>query len=147
MEKQVTVATFDETAMAYIARSKLEASGIPCYLANEHLVGMVCYYANAVHGIDLKVHESDAALARELLTEELSPGDITPEIRELAPDLDTALFEPETVCPRCGSGDVRRISFGRLSLYLAFLLGAIPLRWRSRPCTCKACGHKWREKP
>lgn len=55
MEGQMTIATFDDLGVARIARGKLEGAGIPCFLLNEHIVGVNPLYANLVHGIDLIV--------------------------------------------------------------------------------------------
>ena len=143
MEKGITIASFDDLALAYIARSKLEAAGISCYLANEYLVGVNSLFANLVQGIDLKVLESDAAIARELLTGQLSRLDLTPEDKALAPDLEEALFEPDCVCPRCGSTDVKRYSPRRLFMALSYFAFGIPLTSRRSLYACRVCGHKW----
>ena len=145
MEKEITIASFDDLSLAYIARSKLEAAGIPCYLANEYLVGLNSLFANLVQGIDLKVLESDAAIARELLTGPLSRLDLTPEDKALAPDLEEALFEPDCACPRCGSADVKRYSPRRLFMALSYFAFGIPLASRRSLYACRVCGRKWQD--
>ena len=145
-EGPVTVASFDDLASAYIARSKLDHAGIPCFLSNEYVVGVNCLYSGLVQGVGVQVPAACAELAREILTEELAPEDIAPEEKNLAPDLETALFEPEQTCPQCGGSDVAHSSPQRRLLVLSYFLGGIPLRWRSVSCICRACGAKWRDR-
>ena len=145
MEKRVIIASFNDLSMAYIARSKLESAEIPCFLANEHLVAVDRLYVNAVQGVNLTVWESDAAMAKELLAEDLSQEDIAPEDRECAPDLEKALFEPEFVCPRCGSDDIAKISLRRILLVTPLLLFLPPVVSRKAICRCRACSRIWRE--
>ena len=140
----MTIASFDDLYLAYIARGKLEAAGISCFLTNEHLVGVNCLFANAVKGVDLTVWESDAAIARELLAGAVSRTDISTEDKALAPDLEEALFEPEFVCPRCGSSDIAKFSLRRPLLVVSSLFG-LPLKSRKSICRCRVCSHLWRE--
>ena len=144
-EKTVVVASFDELSLACIARSKLNAAGITCFLTNEYLVGVHYLYVAAVHGMDLIVLESDAAVAHELLAGSLSRCDLTPEDKMLAPDLENALFEPETFCPRCGSSDVAQYSLRRMLVVVSYLFFGIPLASRKAVCRCRVCARKWRE--
>jgi len=63
----VTVASFDTLPDAAIARGRLEAEGIPCQLADAHLVQADWLYSIAVGGIRLRVPAAAAGRARELL--------------------------------------------------------------------------------
>lgn len=147
MSGLVTIASFSDLASAYIARSKLESAEIPCFLSDEYTVGVNCFYSGFVQGIDLRVNAADVAFARELLTEDVSSDNLeglAPEDKELVPDLEAALLEPGPVCPRCGSTDVVRRSWGRSLLALCYLLVfPLPLQRDSR--RCRACGAKWRD--
>ncbi|SBW09487.1 conserved hypothetical protein [uncultured delta proteobacterium] len=145
MEKQAVIASFDDLPLAYIAKGKLESAGIPCRLTNEYLVGINNLYANMVGGIDLIVPERDEAVARELLTGQLSRLELAPEDRALAPDLEEALFEPDCACPRCGSTDVKQFSLRRALMAVTYLFFGLPLASRKTFYTCGVCGHKWRD--
>lgn len=63
----VTVASFDNLPDAAIARGRLEAEGIPCQLADVHLVQADWLYSIAVGGIRLRVPAGAAGRARALL--------------------------------------------------------------------------------
>lgn len=66
----ITVATFDTSPEAHIAMGRLQAEGIECHLADEHLVQTDWLYSIAVGGIKLQVtpdqvQESLQILARD----------------------------------------------------------------------------------
>ncbi len=63
----VTVATFFSHAEALLARTRLESSGIECFLKDEHLNRIHALAAPAIGGIKLQVPDADAAQARDIL--------------------------------------------------------------------------------
>ncbi|MBW4563207.1 MAG: DUF2007 domain-containing protein [Mojavia pulchra JT2-VF2] len=63
----VTVATFNNSIEANLAKQLLDAEGIRSYLANESTVDLAWHLTVAVGWIKLQVHESDAALAKSIL--------------------------------------------------------------------------------
>ncbi len=148
MPKLVTLLSCDDLSMAYIARSKLEAAGIPCFLANEYLAGVNRLYSPAVGGVELQVLERDVPEALALLTETSdpdlgsSPGGEAET--ELSPEPDT---EPEQetpdACPHCGAPESEARSLGHSLLALSVFLG-LPLPFRFKWRRCRHCGHKWR---
>ncbi len=70
--KLVTVATFDNMPAAHIAKGRLEAEGIPCWLADENLGQTDWLYNIAVGWIKLQVEPEHAAQARAILDSDLS---------------------------------------------------------------------------
>lgn len=72
--KPVTVGTYDNMPFAHIAMGRLKAEGVPCWLADEHLVQTDWLYAAAVGGIKLQVDESYAGRALEILATDYSEG-------------------------------------------------------------------------
>jgi hypothetical protein len=70
-----TVATFDNMPSAHIAKGRLEAEGIPCWLQDENLVQTDWLYNIAVGGIKLQVEPRHAARARVILDTDYS-GDV-----------------------------------------------------------------------
>ncbi len=63
----VTVMLFNDLARASMARGVLEAEGIRCFLADEHLVRMDWFYTFMLGRLKLQVNEQDAGRAREIL--------------------------------------------------------------------------------
>lgn len=63
----VTVAQFDNMPLAYIAKGRLEAEGIPCFIADENLVQADWFYSLAVGGIKVQVEREFVARARTVL--------------------------------------------------------------------------------
>lgn len=145
MSKLARIAAFDDLSMAYIARSRLEAADILCFLANEYMIGLNWLYSGALGGVQLWVPEGMADAARELLAQELGPEDLA-DVSAAASDeaiSGEAFFEPEAVCPNCGRADIRRNSLRRPLGALSMLTG-IPLPFAPRWCKCDTCGHRWR---
>jgi len=67
-----TVATFDNMPAAHIAKGRLEAEGIPCWLQDENLVQTDWLYNIAVGGIKLQVETRYAERARVILDTDYS---------------------------------------------------------------------------
>jgi len=63
----VILMRYDNLYQAYIAKSKLEAFDIPCFLADENIIGLNPFYNQAIGGIKLKVLEKDYEAALEIL--------------------------------------------------------------------------------
>jgi hypothetical protein len=66
-EAWVTVERFVDPVSAQIARSRLEADGIECYLADEGMGGLYTY--SLMRGVRLQVRPEDEERAREILGE------------------------------------------------------------------------------
>ena len=77
----VTFRTFYNPMEAEIIRTKLEANGIPSFIADESLGVLYPVYNQGGGGIKLKVFARDVEKCEEILSEEnpLSDEDITPE--------------------------------------------------------------------
>jgi hypothetical protein len=73
--KVVNVATFDTIIDANINMGRLQAEGIPCWLADEHIVQTDMLYSPAIGGIKLQVSEEWAEKAREILATDYSDFD------------------------------------------------------------------------
>lgn len=67
MTRFVTVAAFDETFRADVARAALEDAGLPVRITDREIVAMEWVLSNAVGGIKVQVPEADAVRAREIL--------------------------------------------------------------------------------
>ena len=84
-----TVGIFTTLAEAVLARTRLESAAIPCLLAEEHIVRMDWFLAQAVGWIKLQVNETDLEPATELVREpRVAKGEAEPS------DVDTARMLP-----------------------------------------------------
>lgn len=110
----VTVATFNGVLDAQLARAFIESRGIPCFLADEHIVSVHPFYSSAVGGVKLNVHPEHAEAALELYLEfkqGAHAGTVVPD------------------CPRCGSDEVLPLPPLPAVYYNEF--------------RCFACDHEW----
>jgi hypothetical protein len=64
----VTIATFDRTTDAHLARLALEAERIPCEVADEHMGAL--YYHVPATGAKLRVHRAYVEQAERILAEQ-----------------------------------------------------------------------------
>ena len=133
----VTVASFRDLPQALLARGRLQASGIECALADDNLVRLDWFWANAIGGVKLRVRAEDAEAAMEVLSAR-PPAWVRDE------EWQQTYEQP--VCPRC---DSLEISFGThdrgWKLLLLQLLG-LPVPSLHKPFwRCDACGAEWRE--
>lgn len=88
----VLLESFPNAIAAHMAKGRLDAEEIPCFLSNENRP-----YGPISGGVRLHVRLQDLAAARETLRFELVPMQVAPE-----PDATQQLV----ACPRCGSQDV-----------------------------------------
>lgn len=112
---------------AHVVRGHLEAAGIPCFLRDEHTIGVNWLYSNALGGVRLCVPEAELERAQEILTgaaEESSPAGLS--------------------CPHCGSERVRESDRSRRWAIFSLLLLNLPLPFSRDRFHCEACGHAWR---
>ena len=129
----ITIATYRDLPEALLAKGKLESAGIECFLADDNLVRMDWFWANALGGVKLQVSEALAEEALELLAEEI-PESLPAEER-------VAYRQPK--CPRCGSLDVRYDSpLQGLRLAVLWVL-PLPIPAGEKRWMCDACGAHW----
>ena len=129
-QKLVTIETFRDLTEALLAKGRLEAADIDSCLADENLVRMDWFLANAIGGIKLKVPEEQAAEAfRVLFTEKYrGPQETRPQ------------------CPKCGSSEVSVVDPDKGFRLAVLWMFALPtprvgeVQWR-----CAGCGAAWVE--
>ncbi len=121
----VTVGSYSFPHEAHLARAKLEAEGIPAFVADEHTINMQWLYSQALGGVKVQVPEQFAEQARELLEEDLAQQPVEHEL---------------TTCPECGVAEFEYLVHGKRVAYLLFWILGFPL-WRvRRERKCRACG-------
>jgi len=131
----VTVRSFRDLPEAFVARAILEEADIPCFLRDEHMVGMIWSYSNFIGGARLQVPRENAAQADEILSQPIPASFAT----------DSGADFEQPVCPQCGSLDVSQSDSDRKILAASMLIG-LPLPFR-KPARdewkCRHCGCKW----
>jgi transposase-like protein len=125
-ENLVAVRTFLWVTEAEVAACTLRAHGIEPLVTDKGLLSWCPYFSLAVGGFRLKVKESDAANARQILR--------------------LVCGEDVADCPNCGSTDVStgwRSGRGMFILSVWFLVPHQPLK---RAWSCESCGCKWKSR-
>lgn len=126
----ITVARYTFPYEAQIAWSRLDAEGIPAYIADEHTINMQWLYSNALGGVRVQVPTEYEEVAREILER----------------NLEDELIEQEgfegTKCPKCGSTDTTFYQFGKRFAFLVFLGLHFPLFPVKNGVICNQCGAK-----
>jgi len=140
-DKLVTIANFalgaDPACQAELAKMKLNAEGIKCFLAGKYFVVMYWLYSLADHGIKLQVRQSDGERALEILGTnekadiEESREDLTEESADLR-------------CPKCRSEDIEYEKFSKKMFFLGILFFRFPLPFLKKSYKCNNCGHTWK---
>ncbi|WP_343581774.1 DUF2007 domain-containing protein [Acinetobacter sp.] len=128
--KWVVAETYSFPYEAQIAKTQLEAAGIPARIENEHTINMDWLYSNALGGVRLLVPDRYLEQAQALLAQDFS--------QEL--ELEFGLSER---CPQCGSTDIKPYTEGKRPAYLVFLLLGFPLFSYKHGTKCQKCQHFW----
>lgn len=139
MEDKIIVhSTYYNPIEANIIKSRLEDSGIPCFLTDENVATINPLYNQAIGGVKLNVFERDVDRINSLLAEhEFS---FEPEI--------ASTNEDKIVCEACGSENVsygqatkKRFSWWVIILSLFF----ITYPFKANKCYhCYNCGHEFK---
>ena len=118
-----TIARYSFPYEAHIARVKLEWSGIPAYVADEHTINAYWLYSHALGGVRLQVPGPCAQDALAVLQEPAvwADGDLPS-------------------CGACGGHLELRVSGRRIAFVTFWVLG-YPLWWISADWRCACCGH------
>jgi hypothetical protein len=101
-DKIITFESYYDPMLAHIVRTRLEANGIPCFIADENTIGANPLYNQAVGGVKLKIFERDLERCREILANE---GDLH-EQDHFEIDDETKTY---VVCPYCASTNVSNV--------------------------------------
>ena len=122
-EKIIVFRAFDTVVEANLAKTKLDAFGIPCFLTEEHLTNLYPIRNAIFPGTRLHIFEKDQEQVKNLLDENPADGFIK--------------------CPNCGSHDYEPYlsNWGRFSFLLAGFFG---LLFASKPHVeykCNNCKH------
>ena len=139
MNKLVTIATFTSPWEAHIAKGRLDADGIPAFIAHEHHISAAWFLSNALGGVKLQVPEAYADAAQEIIQSHIN-GEYEEDLKQEFVNLE------QNACPRCKSKEYKsRLSYGTLFLvFLTLGLTSVIFPIRKEIHICKNCGNKWR---
>jgi rubredoxin len=140
--KWITVATYSQPVQAHLARTQLESEGIRCVVGDEHLVRVDWLLSNAIGGVKLKVHSTDAEHAREVLR----PKPRLVVVAEPGTSRYGGVEDDDLICPRCRSFDVYFHRFDKRIAGVFWLAFGFIVPWLARKWECKQCGYSWRER-
>ena len=131
-DKIVTFESYYDPMLAHIVRTRLEANGIPCFIADENMAGAIPLYNQAVGGVKLKIFERDLQKCRDILATE---GDLH-EQDHFEVDNETNTY---VVCPYCASTNVVNIAKDEDSGFLNSLITLVspfhnPKNWHCTNC-------------
>ena len=129
----VTVATYIDPPIAYLAKSRLDYEGIPCWIADDYHINLKWTISSALGGVKLRVQESDIEDAIKVLTTDCS-GDLE-GIEAIFPEPDN-----DEYCNKCGSLDLYLLNWSRKAAALSLLIGFPILFFRKR-LKCRNCGN------
>ncbi len=139
-EKLITINHFiygpDPATEAELARIKLEANGIQCFLLGKHFISTYWLSSGADRGIKLMVKQSDADRAKEILKADKNLD--AQKVKEMPAET------IDQTCPSYGSEDIEYETFSRKCFFLGILLFRFPLPFLKKKHRCKNCGKIWK---
>jgi hypothetical protein len=73
-DKIITFESYYDPMLAHIIQTRLEDSGISCFIADENILAAQPFYNQATGGIKIKIFERDLERARQILAEDNELG-------------------------------------------------------------------------
>jgi len=137
MSNLITITSYSEPLEAHIVKGRLEAEGIPTYIANEHHISVAWYISHALGGVKIQVHEKDREKAINIISL-LHDGKFEEELKN-----ETEVSETN-ICPNCGSSSYKsKFSLPLLLLVWISLGIAVIFPIHRNKHKCIECGCKW----
>ncbi|MES2650294.1 MAG: DUF2007 domain-containing protein [Bacteroidota bacterium] len=124
---------------ANIIKTRLEASGIPCFLTDENVATINPLYNQAIGGVKLNVFERDVERINALIAENEF---------EVEPELTNDVYEDKILCEICDSdnvswGQATKNRFSWWVTVLSFFFIVYP--FKANKCYhCYNCGHEFK---
>ncbi|MBN0988921.1 DUF2007 domain-containing protein [Amphritea pacifica] len=112
-----------------MAKARLDAEGIPVFVAEEYRVNMQWRYSNALGGVKVQVLLRFAKQAKTILAQDYSAL------------LKDEFGKEQVVCPKCASTDIGPFTRGKRPAFVVLLLPGFPLFLYRHGTRCKSCGH------
>jgi predicted nucleic-acid-binding Zn-ribbon protein len=127
-DKIIVLRNFDTSLEANLAKTKLDAYGIPCFLTGENLSNLYPVNNPKFSGVRLHLFSKDEVQARQILSEVVPTAD-----------------EELTRCPRCRSANIeltytKKFNARIFTILITIFLALFPLRKVYR---CLDCEHEF----
>lgn len=131
-----TVSTYTTATEAYIAKGRLQAEGIPAYIADEHYISAQWTISQALGGVRLQVPTSLESQALKIISE-IQKGSYQLPLQK-------KIIESEfTHCPKCNSVNTYQVNWvWKLSFILMFM-SVLPLPFSRHRFKCNNCANSW----
>lgn len=69
-DKIIVYSSYDTVVLANLAKTKLDAYGVPCFLSGENFTSLIPVRNDLMTGVRLHVFEKDREKVKEILEEE-----------------------------------------------------------------------------
>lgn len=135
--KFVSISTALDMVPISVARSILEAEGIPCQVPNEHISTVLPHYSLATGGVDLQVPEDMVSQASEILM----------IYRNAKVESEPRKEEEKEIllCPKCMSNKIKEVLKPEpFSMLTFFLFLGLPVKIQKKRHQCVDCGFIWK---
>ena len=127
----VTLASFIDPALAYLAKSRLEFEGIPSWVSDEYHINLQWTISLALGGVKINILESDYKDAQKVLETDCSEALEYIAFPEIADD---------EYCNKCNSINLKLYNWNRKAAALTLLTG-LPLFYFRKRIKCLDCGN------
>jgi len=165
----ITIATFNTSFEAYIAKDYLLSNNITSYLADENITNMTINMAGAsgYSDVKLKVEEHNAVKASTLI-QQFRDGNSNKQLKNEQKVIIVPINEAVTLCPVCNSDSIEKSGYNLYLILVAVVfvnlfyflvnytvvltiigilaVASIIYILRMERYACFSCNHLWRVK-
>lgn len=134
----ITIASFTEPWEAHIFRGRLEAEGVPAWVAHDQHVTLDWPMATALGGVKVQVPPAFVEEARAVEQHYLN-ADYQANLLEEQPDI------TDIRCPECHSSRYRSPASAVMTILAVLTLGLASIIFppTGNRRICSQCGHQW----
>jgi hypothetical protein len=127
----VTLTSFIDPPLAYLAKSRLEFEGIPTWVADDNHINLKWTLSLALGGVKIRVLEPDVEDALKVLNTDCS---------EALDQIEFPDIEDDEQCNKCKSLNLRLYNWTRKAAALTLLTG-LPIFYFRKRLKCLDCGN------
>ncbi|MCB9033805.1 MAG: hypothetical protein H6553_08210 [Chitinophagales bacterium] len=137
----VKIETYLNAYQAQIAKSKLDANNIYCYLKDEEIVQQDWLRTIAYGGVKLYVRKEDETIAKTILEQE-SIEEYLDYKSDEEQATDFPIYEGKP-CIYCGSTNTRKQKFNKSAMAVGIFLLGLPFLFPSKKHYCFSCNEEF----